>query len=144
MTYLQTGQHHDGRSQFIRRNDSRSKHWMCLQSEPRTGSRMRCRVIGHLRSTRIAVCSTPSSAELRRPPPPGPPPGMLFKCDELQLNRRLTGTRKNRKIYLLNISCGIFIIFGIESAGVLLRRQCSDGRSLLRISPLTTDLTLGR
>ena len=60
-TYLHTGHRQLPRSQFNCRYDSRSKHWMCLQSCPLAGSPIRRKVMGHLSDTLIAVCSTPSS-----------------------------------------------------------------------------------
>ena len=37
---------------------------MCLQSWPRAGSIIRLKVMGHLRDTLIAVCSTESSPDI--------------------------------------------------------------------------------
>lgn len=49
---------------------------MCLQSCPLAGSWIRLNVIGHLRDTLIAVCSTPSSPF--RPGVPGIVPLLKF------------------------------------------------------------------
>lgn len=51
LTYLHTGQRQDPRSQLSCRYDSRSKHWMCLQSWPLAGSTIFLKVIGHLSDT---------------------------------------------------------------------------------------------
>lgn len=59
---------------------------MCLQSCPLAGSWIRLNVIGHLRDTLIAVCSTPSSPF--RPGVPGMVPLLkfLFTLQEKQKN----------------------------------------------------------
>lgn len=111
---------------------------MCLQSWPRAGSWMRRKVIGHLRETLMAVCSTPSS-----PFSPGVP-GMVPLLKFL-----LTGSRKvkiNARGKMSNVM--LFTQYkqraNWHDCGILLVTQCSAGRSLFFIRPCSTERTEGR